>query len=144
MTATYTITLTLPEAIYKHLQSQAKITTRSLDEIASQLFVQSLPPKVEEDLPPSYRTELESMAHLSDDVLWQIAQSSMNQDKVALYDILLERHKTEKLTPIGREWLTQLREDADQLMLRKAHAYAILKNRGHKLPTLEELREQSL
>ena len=76
-------------------------------------------------------------------VLWQIAQSTMNQDKVALYDILLARHKTEPLTPIGQKWLTQLREDAEQLMLRKAHAYAILGNRGHQLPTLEELREQS-
>ncbi len=131
-----TITLTLPEPIYKQLQNQAKITSRSLDEIASQLFMRSLPPPVEEDLPPSYRIELESMAHLSDEVLWQIAQSTMNQDKVAFYDILLERHKTEKLTPIGRQWLTQLREEAEQLMLRKAHAYAILKNRGHQLPTL--------
>jgi len=144
MTAAYTITLTLPEPVYKHLQNLAKITTRSLDEIASQVFVQSLPPKVEEDLPLSCRTELESMAHLSDDVLWQIAQSTINQDKVALYDILLERHKTERLTPIGREWLTQLREDAEQFMLRKSHAYVLLKNRGHKLPTLDELREQSL
>jgi hypothetical protein len=137
---TGTITLTLPEPIYKQLQNQAKITSRSLDEIASQLFMRSLPPPVEEDLPPSYRIELESMPHLSDEVLWQIAQSTMNQDKVAFYDILLERHKAEKLTPIGRQWLTQLREEAEQLMLRKAHAYAILKNRGHQLPTLEELR----
>ena len=133
-------TNTLPEPIYKHLQNQAKITTRSLDEIASQFFMRSLPPQVEEDLPPSYRIELESMAHLSDEVLWQIAQSTMNQDKVAFYDMLLERHKNDQLTPIGREWLTQLREEAEQLMLRKAHAYAILKNRGHQLPTLEELR----
>jgi hypothetical protein len=140
MTAAYTITLTLSEPIYKQLQNQAKITTRSLDEIASQFFIRSLPPPVEEDLPPNYRLELESMAHLSDEVLWQIAQSTMNQDKVAFYDMLLERHKNQQLTQIGREWLTQLREEADQLMLRKAHAYAILKNRGHQLPTLEELR----
>jgi hypothetical protein len=33
----------------------------------------------------------------------------MNQDKVALYDTLLARHKAGNLTPIGKEWLTQLR-----------------------------------
>ncbi|HDN27373.1 MAG TPA: hypothetical protein ENG03_09825 [Thioploca sp.] len=142
MTA-HTITLTLPEPIYHHLQSQAQITTRPLNDVIFKILSQSLPPEVEEDLPFNYRIELESMAHLSDDVLWQIAQSTMNQDKAALYDILLARHKTEQLTPIGQKWLTQLREDAEQLMLRKAHAYAILKNRGHQLPTLEELREQS-
>jgi hypothetical protein len=43
-------------------------------------------PPVEEDLPPALGAELESMAALSDDMLWQIAQSSMNQDKIALYD----------------------------------------------------------
>ncbi|MCK5523261.1 MAG: hypothetical protein KAI83_09025 [Thiomargarita sp.] len=142
MTA-HTITLTLPESIYQRLQSQAQIITRPLKDVIFQILWQSLPPEVEEDLPFHYRMELESMAHLSDDVLWQIAQSTLNKDKVALYDILLARHKAEQLTPIGKKWLTQLREDAEQLMLRKAHAYAILKNRGHQLPTLEELREPS-
>jgi hypothetical protein len=47
--------------------------------------------------------------YLSDEVLWQMAQSTMNQDKVALYDTLLARHKAGNLTPIGKEWLTQLR-----------------------------------
>jgi hypothetical protein len=138
---THTITLALPEPIYQHLQSQAQITTRPLNDVIFQILSQSLPPEVEEDLPLNYRIELESMAHLSDEVLWQIAQSTMNQDKVALYDILLARHKAGQLTPIGQKWLTQLRQDAEQLMLRKAHAYAILKNRGHQLPTLEELRD---
>jgi len=155
MTA-HTITLTLPEPIYQHLQSQAQIITRSLNDVIFQILWKSLPPEVEEDLPFNYRMELESMAHLSDEVLWQIAESTMNQDKVALYDILLARHKAEQLTPIGKKWLTQLREDAEQLMLRKAHAYAILKNRGHQFSmfpfsskngnietTLEELREPS-
>ncbi|OQY51166.1 MAG: hypothetical protein DRR08_03305 [Candidatus Parabeggiatoa sp. nov. 2] len=142
MTA-HTITLALPEPIYQHLQNQAQITTRPLNDVIFQILSQTLPPEVEEDLPFNYRIELESMAHLSDDVLWQIAQSTMNQEKVALYDILLARHKTGQLTQIGQKWLTQLREDAEQLMLRKAHAYAIIKNRGHQLPTLEELREQS-
>jgi len=142
MTA-HTITLALPEPIYQHLQNQAQITTRPLNDVIFQILSQNLPPEVEEDLPFNYRIELESMAHLSDEVLWQIAQSTMNQDKVVLYDILLAQHKTEQLTLIGKKWLTQLREDAEQLMLRKAHAYAILKKRGHQLPTLEELREPS-
>ncbi|RKZ86983.1 MAG: hypothetical protein DRR19_14180 [Candidatus Parabeggiatoa sp. nov. 1] len=92
----HTVTLTLPEPIYQHLRSQAQ--TRPLNEVVFQILSQSLPPEVEEDLPFNSRIELESMARLSDDVLWQIAQSTMNQDKVALYDILLARHKTEKLT----------------------------------------------
>ncbi len=37
----------------------------------------------------------------------------------------------------------QLREESERLMLRKAHAYALLKSRGHQLPTLKELRTQT-
>ena len=136
----HTITLTLPEHFYQCLQNQAQQTARSLSELVSQVLMQSLPPEVEKDLPPHSQAELESMAQLSDEVLWQIAQSTMNQDKVALYDVLLERHKACELTLIGREWLTQLREETERLMLRKAHAYALLKSRGHKLPTLDQLK----
>jgi len=80
------------------------------------------------------------MDDLSDEALWQIAQSTMNRDKVAIYDVLLERNQASSLTPEGQEWLTRLRKEADSLMLRKAHAYALLQSRGHKLPSLEELR----
>ena len=38
--------------------------------------------------------------------------------------------------------LDTLRDEADALMLRKAQAYALLKSRGYKLPTLDELRAQ--
>jgi len=138
-----TITLTLPEPIYQHLQQKAQITASPLNEVVFQILSQSMPPEVEEDLPFNYRIELESMAHLSDEVLWQMAESTMNQDKVALYDTLLARHKANNLTSTGKEWLTKLREESEQLMLRKAHAYLILKSRGHQLPSLDELHEQS-
>lgn len=60
------------------------------------------------------------MESLSDDALWPIGQSMMNLDKVAMYDALLERNRAGTLTPEGRNWLTDLRYEADALMLRKA------------------------
>ena len=136
-----TVTLKLPEHLYERLETQAQAATRSVDEIVVQALARSLPPLVEEDLPPALQAELEAMEHLSDEALWQIAESTMNRDKVALYDVLLERHQSGNLTPEGQECLTQLREEAEALMLRKAHAYALLQSRGHKLPTLEELHQ---
>ena len=58
--------------------------------------------------------------------------------KLGSPDVLLERHLAGTLTPEGQEWLTRLREEAEALMLRKAHAYALLQSRGHQLPPLEE------
>jgi hypothetical protein len=95
---------------------------------------------VEDDLPASLQAELKAMEQLSDDALWSIAKSTLNPDKIALYDTLLERLHEQTLTPEGRAWLTRLREEADALMLRKAHAYVLLKSRGHQLPSLDELR----
>ncbi len=137
-----TITLGLPEAVHKQLERQARAKARPIEEVALQALTRNLPPPVEDDLPASLRAELKAMRRLSDSSLWDIAGGEMNPDKVALYDVLLERLQDHTLTPEGREWLVRLREEADTLMLRKAHAYALLKSRGHTLPSLEELRPQ--
>lgn len=129
-----TVTLELPEQLYNRLKTQAQAATRSVDEIVLQTLTRSLPPPVEKDLPAVLRSELEAMERLSDEALWQIAQGTMNRDKVALYDVLLERLQDSHLTPEGREWLTRLRKEAEALTLRKAHAFALLQSRGHELP----------
>lgn len=141
--STQILELTLPSELYKRLEARAKTTARSLSEEALQTLERGLPPPLEDELPPSLRAELKAMEHLSDDTLWRIAQSAINPDKVALYDLLLDRLHTASLTPEGREWLTRLREESEALMLRKAHAYALLQSRGHKLPSLDELRGQT-
>jgi uncharacterized protein (DUF2267 family) len=135
-----TITLGLPEIVRKQLESQARAKARPIEEVALQALTRSLPPPVEDDLPASLRAELKAMSRLSDQSLWDIAAGTMNPDKVALYDVLLERLQDQTLTSEGREWLARLRDEADTLMLRKAHAYALLKSRGHMPPALEELR----
>lgn len=139
-----TITLGLPETIRKQLESQARAKARPIEEVALQALTRSLPPPVEDDLPAALRAELKAMSRLSDQSLWDIAAGTMNPDKVALYDVLLERLQDQTLTSEGREWLARLREEADTLMLRKAHAYALLKSRGHALPAPEELRPKNL
>ena len=138
-----TITLGLPEVVHRQLERQARAKTRPIEEVALQALTRSLPPPVEDDLPAALRAELRAMRHLSDKSLWDIAAGMMNPDKVALYDVLVERLQDQMLTPEGREWLARLREEADTLMLRKAHAYALLKSRGHALPALEELHPQN-
>ena len=79
------------------------------------------------------------MEHLSDEALWAIARSVINRDTLALYDLLIERKQEGTLTPEGQQWLRQLAQDADALMVRKAHAYVLLKRRGHPIPTRDQL-----
>ncbi len=138
---THSFTVTLPDHLYRQLQRQAQAVNRPLSEVTA-TALESIVVPVEDDLPPGLQAELSAMAYLSDDALWQIAGSAMNHDKIALYDVLLERRRSGMLTPEGQAWLDTLRHDADAMMLRKAQAYALLKSRGHKLPTLDELRAQ--
>jgi len=137
----HTLVLNLPDSLYQQLEANAQATKRPLSEVALRNLAQSLPP-LEDDLPPALKEELAALASLSDSVLWQIAKSVMNTDEVALYDLLLERLKKGTLTVQGQTYLATLRQQSDELMLRKAHAFALLKSRGHKLPTLDELRQQ--
>lgn len=136
----YSLTLDLPESLYRRLSIQAQYETRTIDEVALERLAQPSPPVVEEDLPAALRAELAAMAALSDDALWVIAHSEMNPDKVALYDVLLERQQERTLTAEGKELLAQLCHEADALVLRKAHAFLLLQNRNHRLPSLNELR----
>ena len=83
------------------------------------------------------------MDNLSDEALWAIARSRANDDKIALYDLLIARQNAGSLTTEGRRVLTQLREETDALMVRKAHAYVLLQSRGYTLPALDELYAQT-
>lgn len=136
----YPITLNLPETLYHLFANKAQTETRPIHDLLLETLVTSAPPAVENDLPLALQIELKAMEVLSDSALWAIAESAMNPDKVALYDVLLDRHQEGTLTAEGQALLTQLREEGDSLMVRKAHAYALLKSRGHQLPTLQELR----
>lgn len=136
-----TLVLDMPETLYSHLENQAKASKHSLNDLVLNNLTRTLPP-IEDDLPQTLREEFEAMERLSDHALWQIAESKMSEDEVALYDVLLERNRQGTLMAEGRQWLNRLRESADELMLRKAQAYALLYHRGHELPTLEELRKR--
>jgi plasmid stability protein len=138
-----TITVTLPEDVYTQLEARAQTATRSVEDVVRETLVRSLPPAPEPDLSPAIQAELNAMEQLSDEALWAIAHSTANDDKIALYDVLIERQQTHTLTAEGRHLLTQLRDEADALMLRKAHAYVLLQSRGYALPSLDELHAQT-
>jgi plasmid stability protein len=138
-----TITVTLPEDVYAQLEARAQTATGSVEDVVRETLTRSLPPAPEPDLSPAIQAELKAMEHLSDEALWAIARSTANDDKIALYDVLIERQNAQMLTAEGRHLLTQLRDEADALMLRKAHAYALLPSRGSTLPSLDELHTQT-
>jgi hypothetical protein len=55
----------------------------------------------------------------------------------------LDKNAQGDLTPREEEKLRTLGERARLLMLQKAHAYMLLKWRGHQVPAVEDLTNQS-
>jgi hypothetical protein len=55
------------------------------------------------------------------------------------YQLLLDKNADETISESERLELTQLRVESDRMMLRKAHAAALLRWRGHQLPPAEKL-----
>lgn len=129
----------LPEDLYAHLAAQAQHAAQSVDELAARTLAERLPAASDAELSPALQAELEVMTQLSDDALWAIVGSTVNADKLALYDLLIDRQNASPLTPDGKQLLAQLRDEADALMVRKAHAYALLRQRGHTLPSPDDL-----
>lgn len=138
----YTITMTLPNNLYERLQNRARAMKISVGEVVTETLIRSLPPLVESDLPLGLQSELRAMEHLSDEALWQIAEGTLNPEKAAFIEVLLERNREGTLTQEGHTWLTQLQGESQALTLRKAHAYALLQSRGYQLPSLEELQTE--
>jgi hypothetical protein len=80
------------------------------------------------------------LSRLSDEMLWQIARGEMSADRVTAYEALLARNQRGELDDADRVRLSTLREEADLLKLRRSFAFALLKWRGQRIPTLSELQ----
>lgn len=129
-----TVTVELPEAIYLRLAGAAQATRRSLEEVLLHALRLGSPPSWD-DVPAEYQADLGALDRMDDAALWPIARSRRSPADMARYDELLERNQEGGLSEAERAELTRLRQEQDRFMLRKAHAAALLRWRGHRLPT---------
>jgi hypothetical protein len=92
-------------------------------------------------LSKSLVTELLQMQMWNDLELLAIAKSKISLAQQQRHIELLEKNQIGEITPAQRQELNQLRISADQLMLRKAYAWSVLRWRGHKIAALDQLPE---
>lgn len=127
------VTLQLPEPLYRRLLNTAQATRRPVEEVIVHAVEVGSPPAWE-DVPAEFQADLAAMDRLDDAALWRIAGSRMSATTDDRYDELLERNREGELTDAERVELQRLREEADRFMLRKAHAAALLRWRGGRVP----------
>jgi hypothetical protein len=132
------ITIELPESVMRQLLRMAAATQQSIETLVAQSVLSNLPPSAE-NAPPEIQAELLAMQTLSTDELLAIAQAEAEAAQWYRHSELLEQNQEGQLSLDEGQELTNLRQTADQLMLRKAYAWALLRWRGQKLPKLKDL-----
>ncbi|MEA3339865.1 MAG: hypothetical protein U9R15_07855 [Chloroflexota bacterium] len=137
-----TVTLTLPNKLYRPIQRAAQATRQPVEKVLLTALAASLPPL--DDLPADLAGELAQMESLNNDALWQAMLETVPITQQQALEKLLQKNQAGELTPAERERLASLQHAADGVMLRKAHAAVLLRFRGRRIPTLAELRRSTI
>lgn len=134
-----TITVTIPERLYLQLEATARSSAQSLDAVVAQSLERSIPPHLAALLPEALQAELVAMEHLSDDALYAIASSIEPVDRRQQINELIALRDAGTITDEQTAQLATLRTESEALMVRKAHAFVLLKSRGHTPPAIDQL-----
>ena len=137
--STRTVTLRLPEGLYIRLQQAAQATHHSLDDVLLRAVQVGSPPRWD-DAPAEFQSDLATLDRLDDEGLWSIARSRKTERDMERYQELLDNNANSVLSVAERDELARLRVEFDRFMLRKAHAAALLRWRGHRVPLAEALQ----
>jgi hypothetical protein len=125
-----TITLTLPDALYRRAKDMARASALSLEEVVTTSVAVALP-NLEDEMPPSIRVALAALPLLTDEELQVVADSMMATDEQNRLEELVELQKKQPLTETEESSLVHLMEQAQLVLLRKAEAYRLLARRGY-------------
>lgn len=136
--ATTTITIDLPITVYERLQQVTRQQSRSVPEIVRDIVLRDMP--ASPPLPHDFEAELNAFERLSDDVLWLIARSALTKADQRAFSRLNRLTQERSLTAHEQIRQQALMDSYDHALVRRAHAAAILKMRGHDLTDLEALQ----
>jgi hypothetical protein len=129
-----TVTVKLPQVLYRRLERAAQATNQPLDAVLLQSIRGNIPPSLD-DAPAEMRGELSQLLKLNDDDLWAVASSAIDARRWRRHQRLLHKCTSGALTESEQRELERLRVETDRHVIRKSFALALLKWRGHSLPT---------
>lgn len=137
--STNTITVNIPERLYRRLQMVANSTNRAISDILVE-SAEAMLPVVEADaaLPAKIADELAAMHLYSDEALWEATEPILSPEQQARLSALTRQQGEQSLTVTEKIELEELLTQYDHSVLRRAQALALLSLRGHPLPDLNE------
>src|SRR5919199_5599676 len=114
----HTITLALPEPLYRTVSTLAQVTKRPLAEILQESLAHTLPPL--DDVPAEEAECLARMSTMDDAALWHISHSTLSEHQQEALNALLDHQNAGELTPDDAVRLQALLEEYGCLLVRQS------------------------
>ncbi|WP_374688931.1 hypothetical protein [Promineifilum sp.] len=125
------VTVQLPDNLYQRMRRRARERNRSVEDEVAAVVAQVVAATV-----PSTADLLEQLPHLADDDLWRAARLRVAADRAERMQLLVWKQQGEGLTAAEEDEAQQLQHYAQQVMLIRAEAAALLAERGHDVGPL--------
>lgn len=129
-----TVTLQLPETLYRHLKARADRTRRTVEDELLDVLVTAVP--ASDELPADLAEAIAPLAALDDAALWRAARSRFPTGAAARLEQLHLKRQREGLTEGEEQAAAALVREYERAMLVRAQATALLKQRGHDISVL--------
>lgn len=129
-----TIALKLPDALYEGLRRRAEQSHRSVESEVLDVVAAALP--LVDTQSADLADAVAQLAVLDDDELWRAARSHLDTDAAAEMEELHLKRQRVGLTEAESQDLANLVRQYERLMLVRAEAAALLRERGHDVAPL--------
>ncbi len=134
--AVQNVTIRMSDHLYHQVKQRARRMQRSVEEEVVAVVEDALP--VLDFLPADIADELGQMVFLTDSELWHAAQTVMTAGENRRMQALALKRQREGLSPEEEIEAEQLTMRQERVMLLRARAAALLRERGQDVSTLLE------
>ncbi len=133
------INLPLPSQVYQRAQQRADKRQRSIEDELAEVVTQALAADDEfVGLPLELAEEVKQLAFLDAKHLWVVAKRTITPDQSEHMETLIHKLHREGLTQSEQQEMQQLQQLAHRIMLLRAEAAVLLKQRGHDITNLRQ------
>ncbi|MBI4606536.1 MAG: hypothetical protein HY721_31610 [Planctomycetes bacterium] len=129
-----TLTLKLPDPLYRRLQKRAQEAQRTIEAEVMELIAAFVP--AADELPSGLAEAVSSLHLLSDEALWRAARSALPTQSAARLEEIHLKGQWQGLTAEEKAQASAMVEEYERIMLMRASAIRILKERGHDISAL--------
>ena len=130
------ITLHLSDQTYQRIRQRAQATKRSVEDELRVVVEEALSPDAYAGIPGDIAEEMRQLAFLDDEHLWRAAKRIVPLKKSERMQELAWKSEQEELTLLEQQEIEQLLYHANRVMLIRAEAAVLLKNRGFNISEL--------